>query len=89
MHSQEDQSVFTINGIQTMSGDCYNLLAESAKMADIGVDIIRLSPETPEMDETLSQFRAALAGELESIPLLNDDSCNGYWYGEPGMLTHS
>jgi collagenase-like PrtC family protease len=41
--SQENQQVFVLNGIQTMSGYVYNLGNELASMHGL-VDMVRLSP---------------------------------------------
>jgi collagenase-like PrtC family protease len=41
--SQENQQVFVLNGIQTMSGYVYNLGNELASMQGL-VDMVRLSP---------------------------------------------
>ncbi|MCL6415383.1 U32 family peptidase [Aestuariirhabdus sp. Z084] len=87
MHSQEEQSVFTINGIQTMSGDLYNLLGEVDRMRQIGVDLVRVSPRSGDMTLLLDQYRDAIEGKSTSIAALTEGECNGYWYGQPGMLT--
>ncbi|WP_426414672.1 U32 family peptidase [Aestuariirhabdus sp. LZHN29] len=87
MRSQEQQSVFTINGIQTMSGDIYNLLGEVGRMEAIGVDVVRVSPCSGDMMPLLQQYRDAIDGKAQQIPAIADGECNGYWFGEPGMLT--
>ncbi len=87
MRSQEQQPVFTINGIQTMSGDVYNLLPEVGKMAELGVDVVRVSPRISDMEILVKQFKSAMDGELTQIPVIAAGDCNGYWYGDPGMLT--
>ncbi|RRJ83401.1 U32 family peptidase [Aestuariirhabdus litorea] len=87
MRSQEEQSVFTINGIQTLSGDVYNLLGEVERMREIGVDVVRVSPRSGDMTPLLQQYRDAIDGRPQAIPAVADDECNGYWFGQPGMLT--
>lgn len=85
MNSQEGKEMFTINGIQTMSGEHYNLEHELGSMQQIGVDIVRLSPQFSGMTSVIQRFRDRLAGQTDSaIPLL-DSQCNGYWYAQPGM----
>ena len=42
VESQEGQSVFNLNGIQTQSGYCYNLVNDLPNMHDL-VDVVRLS----------------------------------------------
>ncbi|MCP5208966.1 MAG: U32 family peptidase [Hahellaceae bacterium] len=81
--SQEDEDLFTLNGIQTMSGRLYNLESELAAMQDIGVDIIRISPEPTGIFEQISTFEQAMANGSKNISL-SDADCNGYWFGKPG-----
>ncbi|VEB53705.1 putative protease [Salmonella enterica subsp. enterica] len=55
--SQENQQVFVLNGIQTMSGYVYNLGNELTSMQGL-VDIVRLSPLGTETFAMLDAFRA-------------------------------
>jgi collagenase-like PrtC family protease len=92
LHTQENQSLFTINGIQTQSGQIYNLLDEYKTMMDIGVDIMRVSPASTGMFEVIEQFNQAIRGEavpseLIASDLQHEEYCNGYWFGQPGMDT--
>lgn len=80
--SQEQQQVFILNGIQTLSGYCYNLGNELASMKDL-VDIVRVSPESERSLEILSQFKANENG-LAPITIA-DKSCNGYWRQIAGL----
>lgn len=80
--SQEQQQVFTLNGIQTLSGDCYNLGNELASMKGL-VDIVRISPESVESLDVLAQFKA---NEDGMMPLrIENQSCNGYWRQIAGL----
>ena len=45
LKTREGQSFLCINGIQTMSAQSYNLLDELPTMRDMGIDIIRVSPQ--------------------------------------------
>ena len=92
LHTQENQSLFTINGIQTQSGQTYNLLDEYSTMSEIGVDIMRVSPTSTGTFEVVEQFNRAIHGDgvtaqLIASDLKNEEFCNGYWYGLPGMDT--
>ncbi len=84
VHSQEGGEVFTINGIQTLSGKIYNLEAELTRMQSIGVDIVRISPDLNQTAEIVARFNNALCGETAMISLQNNE-CNGYWFHSPGM----
>lgn len=83
MRSQEQQQVFVLNGIQTMSGYVYNLGNELTSMQGL-VDVIRLSPMGLGTLDTLNAFRANENGEAP-LPLANRSDCNGYWRRVPGL----
>ena len=81
--SREGQKVFNLNGIQTQSGYCYNLLQDVPSMQGL-VDVIRLSPQDETTLSWLERFSAARRGELSPSPLTSRD-CNGYWHRIAGM----
>ncbi|WP_017937669.1 U32 family peptidase [Zestomonas thermotolerans] len=81
--SQEGERLFTLNGIQTMSGQVGNLLPEYPKLSGLGVEVLRLSPRAEGMAEVVRAFDEVRCGAL---PPLAVDGCNGYWHGKPGML---
>lgn len=83
MYSQENQALFTLNGIQTMSAEVCNLLPDYPEMAATGIDALRLSPRYEGMSSIIQSFSEVRAG---SMPPLALDGCNGYWHGQPGML---
>lgn len=80
--SQEGEEVFVLNGIQTQSGHCYNLINQLPEMAGL-VDVIRLSPEQ-ETFEWLSRFHSQL--KTPSHHPLPNKECNGYWQRLAGMV---
>ncbi|MCK5665876.1 MAG: U32 family peptidase [Thiotrichaceae bacterium] len=82
--SQEDQSLFTLNGIQTLSGLRYDLYNELQEMKNMGVDIIRISPRSQRMLQLVNDYDQKIKHDSGNAYELADN-CNGYWYGEPGM----
>jgi len=76
VHSQEGQQVFVLNGIQTMSGYCYNLGNDLVGMRG-WVDILRLSPQSPATLEEIARFRANEEGQ-SPLMLASGNDCNGY-----------
>lgn len=82
--SQEGQALFTINGIQTMSAEINNLLADFPSLRTAGVDIARLSPRAKGMHNVISAWDTVRQGEH---PPLAVQGCNGYWHGRPGMVS--
>ena len=83
VNSQEGQQVFVLNGIQTMSGYCYNLGNDLISMQGL-VDIVRLSPEGKETLTMLEAYRANETGK-HPLPLATGQNCNGYWWQVAGL----
>ncbi|GAK28606.1 U32 family peptidase [Serratia liquefaciens] len=83
MRSQEEQQVFVLNGIQTMSGYCYNLGNELSSMQGL-VDIVRLSPQSEETLTLVDRFRANEQG-AQPLALADKADCNGYWRRVAGL----
>ena len=84
VRSQEEQRLFNLNGIQTQSSEIYNLLGQVDQMQDMGVDLLRVSPRAEGTDQIIQRFKDKLDGHSNEIPFL-ESSCNGYWFGKPGM----
>jgi len=67
-------------------------VAELAQLTELGVDVLRLSPQAEHMGEVVRAFDAVRNGALQGraaadalAPLLPAAACNGYWYGKPGL----
>lgn len=94
LNTQEEQKFLTINGIQTMSAQTYNLLPEMEEIKQMGVDILRLSPQYRNMDKVIDLFDQCNRQQLslqdanaQLEKLMTSGSCNGYWYGEAGITS--
>lgn len=61
VNSQEGQEVFTLNGIQTQSGYCYNLINDLPSMSNL-VDVVRLSPLSVDTFDEVRKFKANETG---------------------------
>ena len=83
--TQENQQVFVLNGIQTQSGYCYNLLNDVPSMHGL-VDVIRVSPNGEESFDTLKDYRSAIKGQLNPVKL-DSKECNGFWHQIAGLQT--
>lgn len=81
-NTQEGQPVFNLNGIQTQSGYCYNLINDVAGMHG-WVDAVRLSAHSPDCLDWTGRF-AEQAGQPRPYRLASR-FCNGYWNQLPGM----
>ncbi len=80
--TREKEEFLVINGIQTMSARTYNLLREMPQMAQAGVDIVRISPQSQGLADVIAAFRGALDGKAAQLA---GDWCNGFWHGKPGL----
>ncbi|MCH8501126.1 MAG: U32 family peptidase [Aliidiomarina sp.] len=81
--SQDGQRVFVLNGIQTQSGDRYNLINQVPQMQGL-VDVVRISPQAEGTFDWLEKFRDNTQG---AAPIkLPAGDVNGYWLQLAGMV---
>ena len=87
LRTREGEPFLTLNGIQTQSALSYNLLAEVPRLQGVGIDVLRLSPQSMHMREIIDAWAVALRGETppDIDSLLPVGPCDGYWFGRPGM----
>jgi collagenase-like PrtC family protease len=89
--TREGKPFLTLNGIQTQSAQTYDLSGAIGELASLGVDVVRLSPQSSGMDEVIEAFRAALDGRISgadasrALAPLAPQRCNGYWHGGAGL----
>ncbi|MBN1377642.1 MAG: U32 family peptidase [Gammaproteobacteria bacterium] len=84
LESQEQRSLFTINGIQTQSGDCYDLRSQWREMKRIGVDVMRISPQAENTSDIINDLYANIQND-EVVNYAESGFCNGYWFGQSGL----
>jgi collagenase-like PrtC family protease len=92
LKTREGQSFLALNGIQTQSSRTYNLNAELEDMQQLGVDVIRISPQHMHTDKVVALFRQRLEGKLSAAEaeqqladVIADEHCDGYWHSRPGL----
>ena len=92
LSTREGKPFLALNGIQTQSAQVCDLLAALPEMRALGVDRIRLSPQSMRMNEVIEAFGRALDGSAEqpgirSLPseVRPGDPVDGYWYGKAGI----
>ncbi len=95
LKTQEGEQFLTLNGIQTQSGLVCNLLTALPEFVQLGVDVVRLSPQSRHMEQVIAAFHDVLQGDAKAEDArkrlqksVGENYCNGYWYGEPGMATY-
>ncbi|QIL42771.1 U32 family peptidase [Acidovorax sp. HDW3] len=89
LQTREKESFLVINGIQTQSAKVHNLLGDVPQLAALGVDVLRLSPQSQHMDKIVAAFDAARHHQAPALstlrPFMPEEPCNGYWHGKPGL----
>jgi collagenase-like PrtC family protease len=87
MRTREDAEFLAINGIQTQSSHCLDLIAETPTLAGLGVDVLRVSPQSSGTLEAVAALDALRRGaaSAEVQPPVGIPRCNGYWHGRPGI----
>ena len=92
MRTRESEDFLVLNGIQTQSAGVHNLLPELEALRTLGVDVLRISPQSQHtlrvvtlFAEVLSGHTTALNANAELVGLMPGKACNGYWYGKPGL----
>lgn len=92
LKTRDGKPFLALNGIQTQSSSIYNLLEELDNMRQVGVDVVRVSPQPLHTVEILSLFRQRLDGTLIGAEagqqlerLMTDEPCDGYWYAKAGI----
>jgi collagenase-like PrtC family protease len=92
IRTREGEEFLTLNGIQTQSSRVYNLIGEVDALRELGVHILRISPQSQHTPELLETFRARIEGTLDvqaarsrMAGLALAEPCNGFWYGKPGL----
>ena len=92
MRTREDESFLVLNGTQTQSARVHLLLSELDDMRALGVDVLRVSPQSQHTRDILQAFDAVLQGRQSAAQAqqsiaayLPGEACNGYWYGKPGL----
>jgi len=87
LNTRDKDAFLTLNGIQTQSALVYDLSESTVELRSLGVDVVRISPQSHSTIEIIDSFRERCAGRvgatLEGLRVA--PPCNGYWYGVPGM----
>ncbi|CAG1002042.1 hypothetical protein ANAEL_03040 [Anaerolineales bacterium] len=92
MRTREGKPFLVINGIQTQSALVYNLIGDLDSLRNVGVDVLRISPQSEHTPEIIRLFRECIENRIspetamqQMEKIMPDAGCNGYWHGRPGM----
>lgn len=92
IHTREDKPFLTLNGIQTQSALTQNLAPHMPAIRDLGIDVLRLSPQAHSMGLVVRRFdelRRADSVSTDALRSLDElapiATCDGYWRGTAGF----
>jgi len=91
LKTQEGQPFLVLNGIQTQSARTHEALALLPELQKLGVDVLRVSPQSEHTLRIIELFDAARRGDdLQALQaelhgLLPSGPCDGYLHGGAGM----
>jgi collagenase-like PrtC family protease len=83
LRTREGAAFLTINGVQTQSALVYDLSRDIGSLKEAGVGIFRVSPQSTGTIEALESLRDTLDGKEREFR--QQDRCNGFWHGRPGL----
>lgn len=95
MLSLDQKEFATINGVQIMSHRPFTVIDHVNELKEMGVGVLRISPQSGQMAEVIRHFRAVADGDLDAREALRRLSggaplrqrfCNGYFHGRQGRL---
>jgi collagenase-like PrtC family protease len=87
MRTRESRDFLAINGIQVQSAACLDLLSQAPELASLGVEVLRVSPQsagTLEAVVALDAIRRNVPAAAVEPPA-GIGRCNGYYYGKSGI----
>ncbi len=92
MRTQETEPFLALNGVQIQSARTYNLIGHIDVLEELGIGLIRLSPQPHGMVDIIDVFDAVLNDGLDTdsaamtlAAFASAGCCDGYWRGLPGM----
>lgn len=90
--TQDDEPFLVLNGLQTQSARVQDLSAQVPAMQAMGVDHLRVSPQSQHTGEVVRTFRDVLDGRMAAAKAAQALAawapaafCDGYWHGRSGQ----
>ncbi|TCT23130.1 ubiquinone anaerobic biosynthesis protein UbiV [Thiobaca trueperi] len=92
--TQDNVSFLALNGIQTQSASTHNLLSALDEVSRLGVDLLRISPQSQHTADIVRVFADCLTGDLDPAAgtaqlagWAPTGLCDGYWSGQAGIAS--
>lgn len=96
LQTQDGGPFLILNGIQTQSAHTYNLLPVLSDLTGLGVDVLRISPQSAHTERVVDLFHRHLTGDIDLAKakqglerLMLTGAADGYWYGRAGMAAEN
>jgi len=93
IRTREGQEFLCLNGVQVQSARTFSLLEEVPRAAALGVDVLRVSPQSSGTGEVVAAFRSVIDGgdpgawRERLAACMPVGRCDGFWHGAPGMAS--
>ena len=88
----EGARFLVLNGTQTQSAHVHCLIADLDDLAGLGVNAVRISPQSRHTADVIALFRQRMIGALDAAAAAREleqlapgATCDGYWRALPGM----
>jgi collagenase-like PrtC family protease len=87
VRTRDGQSFLALNGVQTQSAARCALLAQVPALRELGIEVLRVSPQAEHTLEILATYAAARDGAPAALaPQWSPEGyTDGYWRGAPGI----
>ncbi|HTH60469.1 MAG TPA: U32 family peptidase [Paraburkholderia sp.] len=90
--TQDGQPFVTLNGTQIQTAQVVNLSREVGALADAGVSVLRISPQSQHTPRIVELFAALAQQSVDAndacrqlCELQDAPSSDGFWFGQPGV----
>lgn len=92
LRTREGLEFLCLNGIQTQSAQTQSLLAQLPQLAELDVEVLRISPQPQHTHDVIAAFDGCRRGALtpataqtELAQWVPSGLCDGYWHGTAGL----
>lgn len=97
VRTQDGEALLVVNGTETMSARVYNLVQDVEHLRQMGVSLLRLSPQSQNMKAVVQLWKERVTGRISGAEALarlgelngGEPFCNGYFHGRPGLEFYS
>ncbi|MBE9516115.1 MAG: U32 family peptidase [Proteobacteria bacterium] len=92
MRTREEEAFLNFNGTQVQSAKTYCLFDSLPELMKLDVETVRISPQSKGMKKIIETVHALMENRMDATaaiaalqPYVDNEICDGYWYGQAGM----